>query len=143
MRPLSYAALRKFVEIEGWAAKGTARGAQKRGDHERYTLVLANGAVLATRISHGKGQYDDPSLVAHILRDELQVSEADFWACVERGVKPPRPQAERARGAGNEIPHDLMRNLVRKVGMAGPDIERLTKAEAVRAWHEYLARGGS
>ncbi|MFN8036760.1 MAG: cytotoxic translational repressor of toxin-antitoxin stability system [Acidimicrobiia bacterium] len=143
MRPLPYSALRTFVETEGWTPKGTARGTKKQGDHERYTLALADGTVLATRISHGGGQYDDPSMVSHILRDELHVSEPDFWTCVEQGVKPPRPQPESIRGPGNEIPYDLMRNLVRKVGMAPADIERLTKAEAVQAWQDYLSRGGT
>lgn len=142
MRPLPYSALRTFVETEGWKPKGTARGTKKQGDHERYTLALSDGTVLATRISHGTGQYDDPSLVSHILRDELRVSEPDFWACVERGAKPPRPQPEPIRGAGNEIPYDLMRNLVKKVGIEPATIERLTKAEAVQAWRDYLAGGG-
>lgn len=100
VRPLPYSAVRKFVEVEGWAPKGTARGAKKQGHHECYTLALADGTFLATRISHGTGQYEDPTwLLTFCATRPLQVSEAGFWACVEpRGEAPvPKEQVPRSR----------------------------------------------
>jgi len=100
MRPLPYAALRKFLKTEGWERRGTTRSprGQRGGDHERYTLTLADGDVLYTRISNGRGQYDDAPLITMILRVQFRVTEADFWACVERGVLPPRLAPEQPRG---------------------------------------------
>jgi hypothetical protein len=140
MRPLPHSAHRKFVETEGWTETGTARRAGATGDHRRYTLTLVTGDVLATRVSHGPGQMNDPKLVAHILRDQLVVTESDFWACVEDGILPPRPQAE--MGPSNEaLDAKLVRNLIRKVGLTESQIAGLSKSEAVARWQEFLAQG--
>jgi len=141
VRPLPHAAHRKFVETEGWVKKGTSRGSGKTGDHYRYHLTLSNGDVLTTRVSHGPGQMDDPKVVAAILRDQLAVSEDDFWRCVEDGILPPRPQAVISKPAGEVLDAKLVRNLIRKVGMTEVEISQLTKAAAVARWQQYLADG--
>ena len=143
MRPLTHSAHRKFVEIEGWAKKGTAQGKKKTGDHHRYTLTLATGEVLRTRVSHGTGELGDPKVVAAVLRDQLQVSEAHFWACVEKGTKPPRPSAEVETPPGEVLDAKLARNLLRKVGLSQEELASLSKREAVGRWGRYLAEGGS
>ena len=143
MRPLTHAAHRRFVETEGWTKKGTARGSRMTGDHYRYNLTLATGEVLTARVSHGAGQINDPKLIAAILRDQLAVSEEDFWACVDNGRLPPRPQPQEPLPAGEVLDAKLVRNLIRKVKLSETEIAGLTKAEAVRRWEDYLAGGGS
>lgn len=143
MRPLAHADHRKFVETEGWTKKTKARAGSKTGDHHRYTLILATGEVLYTRVFHDAGQIDDPGLVAAVLRDQLQVSEDGFYACVNDGVLPPRPQPEGPDMPEEAIDASLMRNLVRKVGLSAEEISKMTKADAVAAWQEYLIGGGS
>ena len=70
---------------------------------------------LLTEISHGSGATDYRSLKFwnKILRDELKISPAGFWACVKLGVIPERDAdgeclgAARRRGAGEpEEPED-------------------------------------
>jgi hypothetical protein len=139
MRPLPHAAHRTFVETEGWAKKGKANRPGATGDHHRYTLTLATGDVLFTRVSHGSGQLDDPGLVAQVLRDQLQVSEADFWRCVDDGVLPPRPQPVQASIQGPALDAKLVRNLMRKVGLTQAEISGLSKADAVAARQRWLA----
>lgn len=143
MRPLPHWAHRKFVETEGWERKGTARGSGKTGSHYRYSLTLATGDVLTTRISHGAGQINDPKLVAAILRDQLAVSEEDFWRCVDGGTLPARPQPPARTPSGEALDAKLARNLIRRVGMTEMEIATLTKAEASARWARYLAEGGS
>lgn len=142
MAPLSHADHRRFVEAEGWEHKGTARGAGRTGDHHRYTLALADGDVLYTRVSHGPGGINDPGLVHHVLRDQLRVSEEDFYRCGRDGLLPPRPQPERPARPAEGIDGKLMRNLARKLGLTAGQIGAMTKAEAVKAWQDYLAGGG-
>lgn len=143
MRPLAHADHLKFVETEGWVKKTKARAGAKTGDHQRYTLTLATGEVLYTRGSHGSGQIDDPGLVAAVLRTQLQVTEDAFYACVNDGVLPPRPQPEAPDVPAEGIDASLMRNLVRKVGLSADQISKMTKEEAVAAWQEYLIGGAS
>lgn len=143
MRPLPYSALRKFVKTEGWTKSGTVKGKNKTGDHFRYTLALADGDILYTRISHGSGQFDDPNVVAAIFRNELKVSEEDFWACVDHGVLPPRPGTPESGPEGVVLDAKLVRNLIRRVGLTEDEVAQLSKTQAIEAWQEYLARGGT
>jgi hypothetical protein len=67
-----------------------ARG--RTGTHYvTYELGLPDGRILRTRISHpvDRNAYGS-SLWSHILRDQLGVSEEEFWACVRDGIKPDR-----------------------------------------------------
>lgn len=143
MRPLTHAAHRKFVETEGWEKKGTATGKKKSGDHHRYTLRLATGDILYTRVSHGTGQLDNPNTVAAVFRIQLEVTEDDFWSCVDNGVLPPRPQPDKPKTPADSLDAPLMRNLIRKVGLSITDVAKLTKDEAVKIWQDHLTAGGS
>ncbi len=142
MRPLTHAAHTKFVETEGWTKRKKASG-KKGGDHDRYTLQLANGDTLYTRVSHGAGQLDNPNTIAAVYRTQLAVSEEDFWNCVENGVLPPRPQPEKLEAPTESLDASLMRNLIRKVGLTPEQIAAMTKDEAVAAWQGYLTAGGT
>lgn len=143
MGALSHADHRKFVETEGSPKKDTARGSGKTGDHHRYTLRLANGDVLATRVSHGAGAINDLKLVAKILRDQLQVIEADFYECVRKGKRPPRPAPERPSVPEGGLDAKLVRNLIRKAGLSQDTVAAMTKEQAVDAWNRHLAGDGS
>lgn len=140
-RPLSHANHLRFVETEGWSKKGTSRGGAKTGDHHRYSLRLSTGEVLQTRVSHGAGPINDPSLVASILHKQLQVTEEDFYRCVEQGILPPRPAPVTSAPPPGSLDGKLVRNLIKKVGMTQVEVQGLTKEAAVAAWQGYLAGG--
>lgn len=142
-RPLSHSDHRKFVETEGWVKKGTARSGKKSGDHFRYSLKLSTGEVLATRVSHGSGSIDDADLVAKILRDQLQVTEEDFYRCVNEGELPPRPSPQVPPPPPQALDGKLVRNLITKLGMTQSQVALLTREEAIAAWQKYLAREGT
>ena len=143
MGSLSHSEHRKFVETEGWEKKGTARGSAKTGDHDRYTLRLATGHVLSTRVSHGAGQINDRNLVAKIFREQLQVTEKDFYLCVRKGKLPPRPAPDKPSVPDEGLNAKLVRNLIRKVGLAQEAVASMTKDQAAEAWNRYLAEGGA
>src|SRR5256885_17060814 len=87
-----------FCEVEEWRRVRDARG-RPGTHHVTYELDLVDGRILRTRISHpvDRSGYG-PSMWKHILRDQLDVDEPSFWACVQDGVKPdrgtPAPPAE-------------------------------------------------
>ena len=70
--------LKKFCDNDRWDPK-------KRTDHWRYTKRLPGGRTLRTKISFGPGEIGDPGLFAAILREQLQVSEEEFWRVLREG----------------------------------------------------------
>lgn len=78
--------LKKFCENDRWDPK-------KRTDHWRYTKRLSDGRTLRTKVSFGSGELGDPGLFAAILREQLQVTEEEFWRVVREGGPARRPDA--------------------------------------------------
>ena len=141
LRALIHVDHKRFVEVEGWEKKGAAKGKAKNGDHSRYSLRLRSGEILHTGVSHGYGAIIDPSLVAAIFREQLQVTEEDFYLCVEKGILPPRPAPGSPPPLPDALDGKLVHNLIRKVGLSQAQVAVLSKDEAVAAWQDYLANG--
>lgn len=128
----------KFCDIEGWTPVRDARG--RTGTHHvTYELDLPDGRVLRTRISHpvDRGTYGS-SLWSHVLRDQLLVSEEEFWACVRDGIKPDRGLPERPAKA---LPADLVHLLIARVALAESEVAAMNKAEAVERLNRYWTDG--
>jgi hypothetical protein len=128
----------KSCGIEGWQPVRDARG--RTGTHYvTYELHLPDGRILRTRISHPADRSGyGPSIWSHILRDQLQVSEAEFWSCVRDGVKPDRGVPEPPPEA---LPADLVYLLITRVGLAESDVATMTKDEAVARLQRYWIEG--
>ena len=111
---------------EGWTQIRNARG--KGGHHVTFELTLPDGRVLRTRISHPPNrQTYGPSMWAHILRDQLQVSEEEFWACVrEKKV----PQRGRVEPTTPSIPAGVVAQLLSH-GVEESEVRVMSRAEAI------------
>jgi catechol 2,3-dioxygenase-like lactoylglutathione lyase family enzyme len=104
-----------------------------------YEFALPDGRILRTRISHPVDRRTyGPSLWSHILRDQLQVSEPDFWSCVRDGVKPDRGMPDPPAEA---LPADLAYLLIHRVGLPDSEVAAMSKAEAVERLNRYWAEG--
>lgn len=128
----------KFCELEGWARVRDARG--RTGTHHvTYELRLPDGRILRTRISHppDRSVYG-ASLWSHILRDQLSVTEAEFWACVRDGKVPERGLPEMPR---ESLPADLVHLLLTRVGLPEPEIVAMSKVEAIERLNRYWVEG--
>src|ERR1019366_6129528 len=129
MRLPTYKELKRFVEVEGWEDKDKV-SQKKKGDHHRYIFVTPAGEILYTRISHGNEQIYSLDLFKHILREQLQIDERQFWDAVDKGIKPKRatpttpPQHQ-------GIDAKLARNLITKVGLSQTELADMTQANAV------------
>jgi hypothetical protein len=122
----------RFCEIEGWELKP--------GDHEFYYLALHDGSVLYTKISRpvGRQGYGHDIWHRQILGQQLQVSESEFWACVQEGVLPDRGAPATPVEA---LPVDLVWQLRSKVGLSDAEIFALTRAEAIERMRQHWMRG--
>lgn len=118
----------KFCQVEGWEQVRNARG--KTGTHHiTYELALPDGRILRTRISHPPDRTTyGASMWAHILRDQLDVTVDEFWACVRDGA---RPEREQPRQEGEGVPAELVYQLVAKWHVREAEVAKMTKQEAV------------
>jgi hypothetical protein len=138
VRTPTFRELLKFVQVEGWTDKDAASG-RSTGNHLRFVFTTPMGERLTTRISHGSGQIRDADLFRHILRDQLKVTEDQFWSAVDKGIVPVR---ERPGTVPDESALDakLARNLIAKVGLQPSALIGMTQQEALEAWTEWLAQ---
>lgn len=105
-----------------------------------YELDLPDGRTLRTRISHPPDRTDyGAALFAHILRDQLAVSEKEFWVCVRDGVPPNRGGSVLASAS---IPADLVHLLIHRVGLPEDEVKAMSREEAIARAQRYWSEGG-
>ena len=107
-----------------------------RFHHLIYEFTIASGRILRTRISHPPNPSDiGRGMFAHILCDQLQVSEDVFWTCVTDATPPDRggrPSPDR-----EPLPAELVHLLTVKARFSDDEVRAMTKAEAIEAAQRY------
>lgn len=127
-----------FCKVEGWEQVRDAQG--RTGTHHViYELQLHDGRILRTRVSHpvNRDTYG-ASLWSHILRDQLDVDQATFWACVQEGKKPDRGAPEPPPEA---LPADLVHLLLTRVRLSQAEVAAMSKDQAIARIQQYWATG--
>jgi hypothetical protein len=126
----------KFCLTEGWGLVRDAHG--RTGTHHvTYELRLHNGRILRTRISHPVNRKTyGPAVWSHILRDQLDVTEAEFWKCIREGIRPYRGVPEIPAHA---LPVDVVHLLISRVGLDESEVAAMTKEQAVERLNQYWA----
>lgn len=139
-RPASRRQHQTFCESEGWELVRNAQGQAVR-HHITYKLPLADGRILRTRISRpANSENYGPALWSAILGPhQLDVTEAEFWACVERGIMPIRPGAPPAVPAA-ALPADLVYQLLHKAKLTEQEVAALTRQQAIGRMTEFWSR---
>lgn len=129
----------RFCATEGWRRIRNARGGTGT-HHVTYELDLPDGRILRTRISHPVDRTDyGKGIWAHVLRDQLHVDEATFWACVQQGVLPDRGTPAPPTAA---LPADLVHLLISRLGLDEAEVAGMSKEEAVARMQRYWTEGG-
>lgn len=125
----------RFCEVEGWTQVRSATGRAGR-HHLTYELAIGDGRILRTRISHPPNRSDiGRGMFMHILRDQLCVTEEEFWNCVTEGTPPVRdgqPIPER-----EPLPAELVHLLTVKARLSEDEVRSMTKLEAIEAAQRY------
>jgi hypothetical protein len=104
-----------------------------------YEFILPDGSTLRTRISHPPDRTDiGPALWSHILRDQLRVSEAEFWSCVRDGTHPQRAGGRDTRAS---LPAELAYLLIHRVGLSDDEVAEMSRDEAVARLDKYWTNG--
>ncbi|WP_197680072.1 hypothetical protein [Microlunatus soli] len=120
---------------EGWVQVRNARG--NTGDHWIYELTLPDGRTLRTRVSHpvNRDTYG-AAMWAHILREQLDVDEPAFWACVQDKVMPERGSLEPPEDA---IPAGVVAQLLSN-GVPDVEIQDMSRTDAIRRLNEIWSQ---
>lgn len=128
----------RFCRTEQWTQVRDARG-RTGTHHTTFELALADGRILRTRISRpvDRTAYG-PRLWSHILRDQLDVTDDEFWTCVQDGILPKRGAPDVPTEA---LPVELVYLLVNRVGLGEAAITGMTKDEAIARLNQYWATG--
>jgi hypothetical protein len=130
-----------FCANEGWEQVRNARGKTSSHHAVTFELQLHDGRILRTRISHPPdGSTYGQSMWSHILRDQLAVTEDEFWACARGGVKPDRGQPAAPPEA---LPADLVHLLVARLRLTREEIAEMTREEAIARMQKYWSDPGN
>jgi hypothetical protein len=135
----SWADIEKFLGVDGWRQIPAGERGGRRQSHIFFEKLLPDGRLLQTHVSHDRSKKISPGRFGLILREQLEVSRADFWEAIRSGEPVSRP-VETEKGP---VEHDawVIAVLVGELHLSAEEIEGLTEEEAVRLVHEHWARG--
>jgi hypothetical protein len=125
----------RFVVREGWQQVASTH-------HETFELPLVDGRVLRTRVSRPPDRTTyAPRLWAHVLRDQLHVTEDGFWACVRDGVLPDRRPDRPVDVPAHALPIEVADLLIGRVGLRREDLVGMSRADAIARLNAYWTTG--
>ncbi|MDK3255589.1 hypothetical protein [Blastococcus capsensis] len=76
---------------------------------------------------------------SHILRDQLDVTEAEFWACVDERKLPDRGSAAGETPA-NALPAGLVYQLIHVVGVPEAEVATMSLVHALAVMNEHWSQ---
>jgi len=126
----------RFCEVEGWRAVQSARESSNR-HHLTFELPLNDGRILRTRISRPPNNDTyGKALWAHILRDQLCVTQSEFWKCVDDGEVPVR-SSTMALPPSAALPAGLAHQLVHVLALSTKEVAALSLDDAIALMNEH------
>jgi hypothetical protein len=135
----SFGEIERFCKIDGWRQDMSVGGS--RQPHIRYEKQLPDHRALRTQISHDRSSTPSPGRWKAILRNQLKITEAQFWEAlssrdpVDRTPPPPPPAP---------IPvADWVREGLRRNGLRDEQIDALGPVEAEQELHRRWSGGGA
>jgi hypothetical protein len=139
VNPGTRATHNQFCLTEKWEAVRNARGG-KVTHHITYELPLMDGRRLRTRVSRPADNTTyGPSLWKTILRDQLEVTEEEFWACVKAKQLPDRGQ-EAQPASGSSLPAGLVYQLLHVARVPEAEVKGMTLEQANERMAEHWSR---
>jgi hypothetical protein len=128
----------RFCEVEGWRAVQSARDRTNK-HHITFELPLDDGRILRTRISRPPiNESYGKALWSHIVRDQLCVTQGEFWKCVDDGEVPVRSSSVPLPPPA-ALPAGLAHQLVHILQLSSAEVAELSLAEALDLMNDHWA----
>jgi len=121
--------IEKFLQADGWTRlPASSRGGSGRR-HIFFEKLLDSGELLQTHISHSRRGGPSPGRFGLILREQIKVSRAEFWAALSSGEPVPRPAPIKTE---QQVEHEawVLAVLTGELHMAVEQIEQLNVEQA-------------
>jgi hypothetical protein len=111
----------------------------RQSGHRFFQKILADGSVLETHTSFSSTKTMSPGRFRGILRDQLRVTEDQFWQVLQTGQPAQRP-APAPVAQQTEHPAWVVRVLKQELHMTEEEIARLGRDEAAQLVQAYWSR---
>ncbi len=135
MRLATFAEIEEFLRIDHWRHVADT-------DHRHYEKVIdlpTGPVVLHTMVSFARDKTPGPDRFKAILREQLKVTERQFWRALQTkqpAVRPRPPEVERPES----LPAAWVATLKTQLYMTDAEIAALTRAEARRLLQEHWSK---
>lgn len=128
-----------FIRADGWRRIPARERGGGRQRHIFFEKELPDGRILQTHISHDRSATISAGRFSAILRDQLEVSRAEFWEATSSGKPVSRPVD---MDEEEPVEHEpwVMAVLVGELHMTAAQIEGLSREEAIAIVHEHWSR---
>lgn len=129
----------RFCEVEGWRQVQSARESANK-HHITFELALDDGRILRTRISRPPNNDSyGKALWSHILRDQLCVTQGEFWKCVDDSEVPVR-SSSMALPPPAALPAGLAHQLVHVLALSSKEVAALSLDDAIALMNEHWSQ---
>jgi hypothetical protein len=122
----------EFCRKDGWREL-------RQSGHRFFQKILADGSVLETHTSFSSTKTMSPGRFRAILRDQLRVTEEQFWQVLQTGRPAQRP-APAPVAQQTEHPAWVVRVLKQELHKTEEEIARLGRDEAAQLVQAYWSR---
>ncbi len=136
----SWADVERFLGVDDWRQIPASERGGRRQSHIFFEKELPDGRILQTHISHDRSSTISPGRFSTILREQLEVSRAEFWQAIQSGESVERPVKPDDEGEAVEHEPWVIAVLVGELHMTPEEIEKLAEQDAIDLVHKHWSR---
>ena len=131
--------MEKFLQADRWTRLPPSSRGGSGQRHIFFEKLLDSGELLQTHISHSRRGGPSPGRFGVILREQLKVSRAEFWAALSSGKPVARPAPIETE---QHVEHEawVIAVLTGELHMTAEQIEELDVEEAGQLILEHWSR---
>jgi len=135
----SWGDVEQFLTADGWRQIPPGERGGRRQPHIFFEKELSDRRILQTHISHDRSSAISSGRFGAILREQLEVSRAEFWKVIQSGEPVERPVEADDEQVVEHEPW-VIAVLAGKLHMKPEEIEGLTEQAAIDLVYEHWSR---
>jgi hypothetical protein len=135
----SWGDVERFLGADGWRQIPAGERGSSRQSHIFFEKELPGDRLLQTHISHDRSSTISPGRFSTILREQLEVSKAEFWEAVRSGKPVERPVEVDDESVVEHEPW-VIAVLTGELHMTAEEIAQLTEQTAIDLVHKHWSR---